>query len=372
MQLRYKFVIILLLFLAIIYVNYPNVWELIPSLRQDEAGFYQEKEKNIQIALNDLKELQLFLVEKEKGRIQAIGTSAAFLQSLAKQPLISGFFEDFKIKEEEGKTYLYLTNSKAKITELADQFNRLALNSQKIDEVQYQADKQQLFFLLQENQQLSPISEPIKTFLADELDWVYDAALGGYSSRKKKSDLLISLGLDLKGGIYLDLSINTEELFENLLKNLREDLNVYFSENGIFVLDMRVIDERNLEIRLDPSQEVDWQSDKLSSYLSNTNIQPQGEGVFLATLGSAEINKIKEKTLEQVINTLNNRIDQLGVKEPSIQKKGDDSVIVQLPGQTDPARARRIIQQSAKLEFRFVVENLKELYECRKQSSINF
>ena len=359
MQLRYKFVIILLLFLAIIYVNYPNVWELIPSLRQDEAGFYQEKEKNIQIALNDLKELQLFLVEKEKGRIQAIGTSAAFLQSLAKQPLISGFFEDFKIKEEEGKTYLYLTNSKAKITELADQFNRLALNSQKIDEVQYQADKQQLFFLLQENQQLSPISEPIKTFLADELDWVYDAALGGYSSRKKKSDLLISLGLDLKGGIYLDLSINTEELFENLLKNLREDLNVYFSENGIFVLDMRVIDERNLEIRLDPSQEVDWQGDKLSSYLSNTNIQPQGEGVFLATLGSAEINKIKEKTLEQVINTLNNRIDQLGVKEPSIQKKGDDSVIVQLPGQTDPARARRIIQQSAKLEFRFVVENLE-------------
>ena len=171
--------------------------------------------------------------------------------------------------------------------------------------------------------------------------------------------LLISLGLDLKGGIYLDLSINTEELFENLLKNLREDLNVYFSENGIFVLDMRVIDERNLEIRLDPSQEVDWQSDKLSSYLSNTNIQPQGEGVFLATLGSAEINKIKEKTLEQVINTLNNRIDQLGVKEPSIQKKGDDSVIVQLPGQTDPARARRIIQQSAKLEFRFVVENLE-------------
>ena len=45
MQLRYKFVVILLLFLAIIYVNYPNVWELIPSLRQDEAGFYQEKQK---------------------------------------------------------------------------------------------------------------------------------------------------------------------------------------------------------------------------------------------------------------------------------------------------------------------------------------
>ena len=51
------------------------------------------------------------------------------------------------------------------------------------------------------------------------------------------------------------------------------------------------IDERNLEIRLDPSQEVDWQGDKLSSYLSNINIKPQGEGVFLATLGSAEIRK---------------------------------------------------------------------------------
>ena len=85
MQLRYKFVIVLLLFFAIIYANYPNVWELIPSLRQDETVFYKEKEKNIQIALKDLQGLQLFLVEGEKRRIQAIGTNASFLQNLAKQ-----------------------------------------------------------------------------------------------------------------------------------------------------------------------------------------------------------------------------------------------------------------------------------------------
>ena len=178
MQLRYKFVIVLLLFFAIIYANYPNVWELIPSLRQDETVFYKEKEKNIQIALKDLQGLQLFLVEGEKRRIQAIGTNASFLQNLAKQPLISGFFENFTIEEEEGKTYLYPTDSKKKIGELAEQFNRLALNSKKIDSVEYQAQKQQLFFSFQENQRLSPISEPIKTFLADDLDWIYDAALG--------------------------------------------------------------------------------------------------------------------------------------------------------------------------------------------------
>ncbi len=357
MQLRYKFVVILLLFLAIVYANYPNVWELIPGLRQDNTVFYKEKEKNIRLALKSLHELQLFLVEKEKGRIQAIGTNASFLQSLTKQHLIGGFFENFTIKEEEGKTYLYPTDSKKSISELAEQFNRLSLNSKKIDSVEYQVEKQQLFFSLQNNRLLTPISEPVKTFLADELDWVYDAALGGYSSRKKKSDLLISLGLDLQGGIYLDLSLNTEELFENLLKNLREDLNSYFSENSIFVLGIQIVDNRNLEIRLDPSQEIDWQGDKLSSYLNNVSIQEQGEGVFLATLGDAEVSRIQKRTLEQVINTLNNRIDQLGVKEPSIQQKGEDSVIVQLPGQTDPARARRIIQQSAKLEFRFVVDN---------------
>ena len=301
----------------------------------------------------------MFVVEKEKKRIQAIGTNTVFLQNLAKQPLIGSFFENFTIEEEEGKTYLYPTDSKKKIVELAEQLNRLVLNSKKIDSIEYQAQKQQLFFSLPNNRQLTTISEPVKSFLTDELDWVYDAALGGYSSRKKKSDLLISLGLDLQGGIYLDLSLNTEELFENLLKNLREDLNDYFSENGIFVLDVQIIDNRNLEIRLDPSQEIDWQGDKLSSYLNNISIKPQGEGVFLATLGSAEVSKIQKKTLEQVINTLNNRIDQLGVKEPSIQQKGDNSVIVQLPGQTDPARARRIIQQSAKLEFRFVVENVE-------------
>ena len=161
-----------------------------------------------------------FFSRKGKGSYSS-NRDKAFLQSLAKQPLISGFFEDFKIKEEEGKTYLYLTNSKAKITELADQFNRLALNSQKIDEVQYQADKQQLFFLLQENQQLSPISEPIKTFLADE---TYDAALR----------------LDKHGIEYLNRSLAD-----------------YLKKEAIILVVSRVI-EAQFGI-LDPSQEVDWQ-----------------------------------------------------------------------------------------------------------------
>ena len=130
-QLRYKFVVILLLFLTILYANYPNVWELIPGLQQDNNAFYKQKEKDIQTALKDLQELQLFVVEKEKKRIQAIGTNTVFLQNLAKQPLIGSFFENFTIEEEEGKTYLYPTDSKKKIVELAEQLNRLVLNSKK-------------------------------------------------------------------------------------------------------------------------------------------------------------------------------------------------------------------------------------------------
>ena len=357
MNLRYKFIVILLLLLAILYANYPNFLELLPDKQNSNLAFYQQKEKELQSSLQDLHNLNLFIVDKENNKILVVGAGLEEVKTLQSNLLLNRFFKDYEIKEEASKVYLYWSGAENDLVKNAEQLNNLVLNAKKIESIAFQKDNSQLFFAVKDDSQISSNEEPIKTFLADDLDWVYDFIAAGYSSRLKKADLLISLGLDLKGGIYLDLDLDLDTLLSNVLKNLAVDLRNYFNEQSIFLLNLEVIDSRSLQVRLDPNEVIDWQSEELDNYLNAFEVIPEGEGLFTIAISQTEIARIQQDAIDQVINTLNNRIDLLGVKEPSIQKKGDNSIVVQLPGQTDPARARRVIQQSAKLEFRFVVEN---------------
>ena len=74
------------------------------------------------------------------------------------------------------------------------------------------------------------------------------------------------------------------------------------------------------------------------------------------TVPEAEISQIANGAIEQNINTLRNRVNQLGVAEPIIQRQGADRVVVQLPGVQDTAEAKRMIGATATLEYRAVVE----------------
>ncbi|MDA4517063.1 protein translocase subunit SecD, partial [Escherichia coli] len=74
------------------------------------------------------------------------------------------------------------------------------------------------------------------------------------------------------------------------------------------------------------------------------------------SIPEAEITQIANGAIEQNINTLRNRVNQLGVSEPIIQRQGADRVVVQLPGVQDTAEAKRMIGATATLEYRAVVE----------------
>jgi preprotein translocase subunit SecD len=82
---------------------------------------------------------------------------------------------------------------------------------------------------------------------------------------------------------------------------------------------------------------------------------PAGQLKF--TLTNKEIERIQEFAVEQSLETVRNRIDQLGLSEPLIQRSGRDAILVQLPGETDPERAKGIIGKTAILEFKLLAEN---------------
>ena len=170
----------------------------------------------------------------------------------------------------------------------------------------------------------------------------------------------IHLGLDLKGGTHLILQVQVNDAIKadanRTVERMKEELkkaNVAFGEislpdpqNNPEVIDIKgVPPESSSDLRrvvTDSFQDYD-----LTSGAQNT---------WAMTMKPSISNETKKKAVQQAIETIRNRIDQLGVSEPVIQEHGlgDYQILVQLPGVDDPARVKEIMQSTALLEIRLV------------------
>src|SRR3546814_2597636 len=90
--------------------------------------------------------------------------------------------------------------------------------------------------------------------------------------------------------------------------------------------------------------------------LPTIQLSMEGGGVVNAKVPDAEVNQIVSSAIEQNVGTLRNRINEIGVAEPIIQRQGTNRVVVELPGVQDTAQAKRIIGATATLEYRAAVE----------------
>ena len=71
-------------------------------------------------------------------------------------------------------------------------------------------------------------------------------------------------------------------------------------------------------------------------------------------MDKSEIRTVSDSAVKQALETIRNRIDQFGVTEPTIQRQGEDRILIQLPGIKEPERAKRLLRQTAMLEFKLV------------------
>jgi len=171
----------------------------------------------------------------------------------------------------------------------------------------------------------------------------------------------IHLGLDLKGGTHLILQVqvndainaDTDRVVERL-KDALKGANIAFGE-------ISKPDPQNhpelIQIKgVPPEQASDLRrivSDKAPEY----DLASGAENSWMLTMKPSVANDTKKKAVQQAIETIRNRIDQLGVSEPVIQEHGlgDYQILVQLPGVDDPARVKEIMQSTAMLEIRQAV-----------------
>ena len=169
----------------------------------------------------------------------------------------------------------------------------------------------------------------------------------------------IKLGLDLQGGTHLILQVQVQEAIAQETDTTVDRITTALRNKNVHYDEVRRADDTHILVRnIDPSQ-YSVLSDLVGTQYNNVwDIAPAaGEtNSYTLTLRPGAIAAIQEQTVTQSLETIAQRINALGLTEPTIQLHGrkDNEILVQLPGVGDPAEAKRVIQAGGQLELRLV------------------
>ncbi len=163
----------------------------------------------------------------------------------------------------------------------------------------------------------------------------------------------MSLGLDLRGGVYVLLEVDMDAAIASRMQTYSQDFADRLREERIRSR-AEVVDQILL-VRLQNAEDLDAARDVIRDADSGVLITDGADGRSLRVrMSDTQIRDRQDFAIEQNITTIRNRVDQIGVSEPLVQRQGVDRIIVQLPGLQDPEELNKILTATATLEFRLV------------------
>ena len=165
----------------------------------------------------------------------------------------------------------------------------------------------------------------------------------------------MKLGLDLRGGVHFLLEVDMETAVSQRLEALSGQIKQDMRDERIRYRGGDVQNSREIVLSFRDSesrtQAFELVRDQFNEFLLDESTDG-GEFLLTLTLSEAELRSIQEYALEQNLTTIRNRVNELGVAEPLVQRQGADRIIVELPGVQDTAQAKRVLGATANLEFR--------------------
>ena len=168
----------------------------------------------------------------------------------------------------------------------------------------------------------------------------------------------MSLGLDLRGGVYFKFEVDLDAAIQQRLDQYITDINKSLIDQRI----RRSIRKEGNSLRIELANPEDYNQARRSvreidNLLEVTNASSGSQTVMLVNMTDDQLKQRRDFAIQQNILTMRNRVNELGVAEPIVQRQGLDRIVVQLPGVQDPTQAERILGATATLEFRLVCEN---------------
>jgi len=169
----------------------------------------------------------------------------------------------------------------------------------------------------------------------------------------------MTLGLDLRGGVHFLLEVDMDAALTQRLEVNASAMRELLRSECIRYRNT-TIDERSLSIDFASAEDRDAARRLISRDFPNFEYTSEGDGrasSLVMTLSDVTVNEIQDYAINQNLTTLRNRVNELGVAEPMVQRQGPSQIVVELPGVQDTVAAKRIVGATANLEFRLEARN---------------
>ncbi|WP_158769125.1 protein translocase subunit SecD [Paraglaciecola sp. L1A13] len=253
--------------------------------------------------------------------------------------------EDYAVQISAGRNATVDDALLSKVTE--------TLNTESIETKSIVLDNEQILVRLTNSDSQLLARETLERALGDNYyvamnlapdtpDWL--AALGGEPMK---------LGLDLRGGVHFLMEVDMNSAINKSFEDMVSDFKSALREEGIRYRTVRQV-EGGVEIFFRDQDTLD----KAEFFLRNRNrdlvFTEKNDLRIVVNMSEQKLAETRDYAVKQNITIIRNRVNQLGVAEPSVQKQGVDRIAVQLPGIQDTARAKEILNATATLEFRSV------------------
>ena len=187
----------------------------------------------------------------------------------------------------------------------------------------------------------------------------------------------INLGLDLQGGSYLLLEIDNSPVITQKLQNSIPEFKKFFKEKKINLKNFKIIEDKFLifeanKDKVDQVKEILEQKEDnfinqyyptYKSYKFDFLIE---KNFFKLNYSKHGLIEIKDSLQNQALETIRRRVDEIGTNEPNILKRGNDRIVVELPGLDDPSRVKNLLGKTANLTFRFIILGSEETFGSEK------
>jgi len=171
----------------------------------------------------------------------------------------------------------------------------------------------------------------------------------------------IKLGLDLKGGSHLVLQVQVDEAIGQRCDQAVDQLTKQVHEKNIIVGDIRRVDDTHIQVDNVDSNTSGAFRDLTSTQFTDWAMAPAAGVVngYLLTMRPSVVADLRRETMVQAVETITRRINALGLTEPTIATtgRGDNEILVQLPGEGDPSRAKAVIQAGGQLTLNRVADD---------------
>ena len=189
---------------------------------------------------------------------------------------------------------------------------------------------------------------------------------------KQSLENRINLGLDLKGGTHLVLQVHVAEAVNSSTDRDVQALNTALAATGATAAKLDPAHPETITVSGgSPTQQSAIHDVLTGNEYAGYDVSSAGNGGYKMTLKLTEIRTIEERALDTSIDTIRERVNTLGVSEPVIEKYGlgDNEILVQLPGVSDPGRVENIIQSTAKLEIHAVAGTYGSMAEAQQANA---